>query len=286
MSSFFLTSAGEFWGTGVLLAFALSMDSFCTSTIDGYDERTKKKRVFWIIFSALVFAVFHFMMPVIGYFFGSLFLEYIKDYTKWFSFGILVAIGLKGIIEELLEMHVEKMEKIAQSCNFDSSDYLKRMYAQGKSLKEIKKEFKVLGRALKKDEEHGIESLKYEDHKKCHALGVYLIHETRYLNERRLQEIVNPEVKESDEKKDTLSFLLTLFLQALATSLDALAVGFSFVGTDIASALCMFALFFGVIFGMCVLGGFLGKLFGERYQRIANFIGAAVLILLGIKALF
>ncbi len=282
------TSDGVFWGSILILSLALSVDSLCASAINATDERVKNKRILFIFIAALTFGLFHFIMPVIGYFFGSLFVEQIQAYTKWISFGILLFIGLKGIGEQLFDIHVDKMEKLAKSVDFDGEKYIRKLVAEGKDLKEIKREYKELGKKLKRDEEHGIEQLKYEDHRKCKALGVYLIHETKYLNKKRLEEIIHPESKEQKkEGKLIASFLVSLLLQALATSLDALAVGFSYVGQlDWSLALCIFGVFFAVIFLMCLLGGFLGKIFGEKYQRIANLLGSLVLMVLGILALF
>lgn len=285
---FFVTTVdGDYWATNLLLALALSVDALCASAIDATDEKVKNKRILFIFLTALVFSTFHFIMPVIGYFFGSLFVDGIREYTKWISFGILLTIGLKGIVEQLHDIHVDRMERLAKSVTFDGEGYIKKLVHEGKALKDIKKEYKALGEKLKKDEVHGIEELKYEDHKKCRALGIYLIHESRYLNQKRLEEIIDPALKEKRKGNNVFSFLVTLSVQALATSLDALAVGFSYVGQVNANiAMYTFLMFYGVLFGICVGGGFLGKLLGEKYQVLANFLGSFVLIALAIKALF
>lgn len=196
------TSDGVFWGSILILSLALSVDSLCASAINATDERVKNKRILFIFIAALTFGLFHFIMPVIGYFFGSLFVEQIQAYTKWISFGILLFIGLKGIGEQIFDIHVDKMEKLAKSVDFDGEKYIRKLVAEGKDLKEIKREYKELGKKLKRDEEHGIEQLRYEDHKKCKALGVYLIHETKYLNKKRLEEIIHPESKGQKRKEN------------------------------------------------------------------------------------
>lgn len=75
-----------------------------------------------------------------------------------------------------------------------------------------------------------------------------------------------------------------LLLLAVATSIDALAVGitFSFLRVRILPAvLCI-----GVITFALSLGGvFIGNRFGVRYRRIAAITGGAVLILIGTKIL-
>lgn len=121
------TSDGVFWGSILILSLALSVDSLCASAINATDERVKNKRILFIFIAALTFGLFHFIMPVIGYFFGSLFVEQIQAYTKWISFGILLFIGLKGIGEQLFDIHVDKMEKLAKSVDFDGENILENL---------------------------------------------------------------------------------------------------------------------------------------------------------------
>ncbi len=75
-----------------------------------------------------------------------------------------------------------------------------------------------------------------------------------------------------------------LLLLAVATSIDALAVGitFAFLRVNILSAvLCI-----GVITFLLSLGGvFIGNRFGVRYRKPAAIAGGAVLILIGTKIL-
>lgn len=282
-----LLAGAAAWGTDLLLAFGLSADSFCACAVDAMDPRTKSKRWAWILLFALLFSSFHFLMPLLGYFFGYLFTDTLSRFAKWISFAILLSVGLKGLFETWREWHFDRMEKVASSCEFDPAPYLARMVDEGKDLKEIKREFKALGRKLVKGEAHGIESLRYQDHRECKALGVYLIHEARCLTKRKLEEILHPEAVEQNKKGQVLSLLSTVLLQAVATSLDALAVGFSYAGqTGVDEALVAFGSFFFVVFAMSALGGFLGKALGDRWQRVANALGAMVLIGLAIKALF
>lgn len=74
----------------------------------------------------------------------------------------------------------------------------------------------------------------------------------------------------------------TLFLQAIATSIDALAVGIGFavMKVDIVSA----ALFIGIItFINSLIGSNLGKKFGELFKQKAEILGGAILIIIGLK---
>ena len=69
---------------------------------------------------------------------------------------------------------------------------------------------------------------------------------------------------------------------AIATSIDALAVGitFAFLKVKIAVAVS----FIGVITaGLSAIGVFIGHKFGEKYKSKAEFAGGLILILLGTK---
>ena len=71
---------------------------------------------------------------------------------------------------------------------------------------------------------------------------------------------------------------------AIATSIDALAVGvsFAFLQVDIVPAVA----FIGVTtFVCCVIGVKVGSLFGSKYKQSAEFFGGLVLILMGLKIL-
>ncbi len=92
------------WISLILIAIGLAMDAFATSIVDGlrYHNTTKRHGVF----VALTFGLFQGVMPVIGYFLGSLFIDKIKDYDHWVAFGLLLAIGgfmifegIKGIVK-------------------------------------------------------------------------------------------------------------------------------------------------------------------------------------------
>lgn len=73
-----------------------------------------------------------------------------------------------------------------------------------------------------------------------------------------------------------------LLLQAVATSIDALAVGISFAVMDVNiwSAAC----FIGIVTFACSLAGsFLGSRFGQFLKTKAQFLGGAILIGIGLK---
>ncbi|WP_373478702.1 manganese efflux pump MntP family protein [Geminocystis sp.] len=88
---------------------------------------------------------------------------------------------------------------------------------------------------------------------------------------------------EEEEGTDfrNLSVLLTL---AIATSIDALAVGltFSVIKTPIIEA----SIIIGVItFFICLFGVFIGNKFGHLFEKQAEIIGGIILIGIGVKIL-
>ena len=93
--------------------------------------------------------------------------------------------------------------------------------------------------------------------------------------------------KDDDEEDCKCDFILTnkkLFLQAIATSIDALAVGISFamLKVDIIGASIIIGL---VCFTISFAGGSLGKKLGEVFEERAEFLGGMVLIAIGAKIL-
>ncbi len=77
--------------------------------------------------------------------------------------------------------------------------------------------------------------------------------------------------------------LLGLLLQGVATSIDALSVGFTIAEYDLAAALVCALIVAAVTFGICLAGLFIGRKVGTRYERRAGFLGGIILILIGIE---
>ena len=91
--------------------------------------------------------------------------------------------------------------------------------------------------------------------------------------------------KKEEEQLDESLDIKTMFLLAVATSIDALAVGITFAflpDTNVPVAV----LFIGAItFLLSTLGVKIGNVFGERYKKKAEITGGVILILLGTKIL-
>ena len=78
--------------------------------------------------------------------------------------------------------------------------------------------------------------------------------------------------------------LWQLLLMAIATSIDALAVGisFAFLGVNIWLAIAIIGT---TTFLISAAGVFIGNRFGNRYEKRATIAGGIILILLGVKIL-
>lgn len=78
--------------------------------------------------------------------------------------------------------------------------------------------------------------------------------------------------------------LKELLMMAIATSIDALAVGvtFAFLQVSIVPAVSLIGI---TIFVLSLIGVSLGRVFGAKFKSKAEFLGGAILILIGVKIL-
>ena len=74
-----------------------------------------------------------------------------------------------------------------------------------------------------------------------------------------------------------------LLLQGVATSIDALSVGFTIAAYDAAAALAAALVIAAVTFALCMGGLKLGRAMGTRLSGRAGILGGAILILIGIE---
>ena len=87
-----------------------------------------------------------------------------------------------------------------------------------------------------------------------------------------------------EEKMDSNMGISTMFLLAVATSIDALAVGvsFAFLNVNIIYAVT----FIGITTFVCSAAGIkTGSIFGEKYKSKAEVCGGVILIFIGLKIL-
>lgn len=76
----------------------------------------------------------------------------------------------------------------------------------------------------------------------------------------------------------------TMIVLAIATSIDALAVGITFAFLNVNLILAI-ALIGSITFFLSMIGTKVGNVFGDRYENKAELLGGVILIFLGIKIL-
>ena len=79
--------------------------------------------------------------------------------------------------------------------------------------------------------------------------------------------------KEDEESNDDISFK-TMFVLAVATSIDALAIGITFAFLKV-----------NLLLAISIIGTKVGNKFGSKYEKKAELAGGIILILIGIKIL-
>ena len=78
----------------------------------------------------------------------------------------------------------------------------------------------------------------------------------------------------------------TMFVLAIATSIDALSVGVTFATMELAINIYWTVLIIGgITFILSALGVFIGNVFGLKFKQPAEIVGGVVLILIGLKIL-
>ena len=96
--------------------------------------------------------------------------------------------------------------------------------------------------------------------------------------------MIHEALDNDEEEADASLDVKTIFLLAVATSIDALAIGitFAFLKVNIIPAVC----FIGIVtFIISFAGVKIGNVFGARYKNKAEIVGGIILILLGLKIL-
>lgn len=75
----------------------------------------------------------------------------------------------------------------------------------------------------------------------------------------------------------------TLLIQGIATSIDALSVGFTIAEYDFPAALTCAVIIAAVTFAICVSGLIIGRKFGTKFAGKASIFGGIILIAIGIE---
>ena len=91
---------------------------------------------------------------------------------------------------------------------------------------------------------------------------------------------------DSEEEKEVIESVTDLFMLAIATSIDALAVGVTFgtMGSKLETSIWASVILIGITTFAISLGGvFIGNAFGVKYKSKAEVVGGIILIIIGLK---
>ncbi len=91
-------------------------------------------------------------------------------------------------------------------------------------------------------------------------------------------------LSDDDEAVDDDIGMRTMFILAIATSIDALAIGISLAMTE--TSIVMPAVVIGIVtFMLSAMGVKLGSIVGDRFGSKAEILGGSILVLIGLKIL-
>ncbi len=89
--------------------------------------------------------------------------------------------------------------------------------------------------------------------------------------------------KKDEEPEQTALTFTALIIQGIATSIDALSVGFGIPEYNLAEALLSAAIIAAMTFVICMCGIIIGKKFGTHLAGKASVLGGIILIAIGIE---
>lgn len=233
----------------LLLAVGLSMDAFAVSICKGL--ATEKAGIGHMVTAGLWFGGFQMLMPVTGYLLGSTFASYITAIDHWIAFVLLGLIGLNMI-----------RESRSDDC------------PEGSCPNDVCPE-----RGRDESEEGGGESREIDCLKSEEGGG-----ETREIDCLKSEEGRGESKGGSEPAEDKPFGFKSMFIMAVATSIDALAVGitFAFLRVNMVTAIPLIGT---TTFLISAAGIKIGSIFGSRFQSKAELAGGIILILLGAKIL-
>lgn len=106
-----------------------------------------------------------------------------------------------------------------------------------------------------------------------------------FIGGKMIAEAVKPGEEDVEiDKMDPPLDIKEMFILAIATSIDALAVGitFAFLQYPIVEAITIIGV---VTFFIAIGGVYVGNFFGNKYKKKAEFAGGLILVLLGLRIL-
>lgn len=103
-----------------------------------------------------------------------------------------------------------------------------------------------------------------------------------YIGGKMLIEGVRNKDGNSEDSKEKVGFKV-LMIQGIATSIDALSVGFTIAEYNLAMALIATVIIAAVTYFICMAGLIIGKKFGTKLAGKASILGGVILIGIGIE---
>ncbi len=104
-----------------------------------------------------------------------------------------------------------------------------------------------------------------------------------YIGGKMLLEGLRGRAEDEAEEEKTALGRGTLLLQGVATSIDALSVGFTIEEYPFSAALTESLIIGAVTLAICLCGLFLGRTIGRRLDRVAPILGGLILIGIGVE---
>lgn len=101
-----------------------------------------------------------------------------------------------------------------------------------------------------------------------------------YIGGKMILESLGGEENESEAKSLSIGVLI---IQGIATSIDALSVGFTISEYNVIMAFVCAVIIAVVTFGICMTGLELGKKFGTKFSGKAGILGGVILIVIGLE---
>ena len=96
--------------------------------------------------------------------------------------------------------------------------------------------------------------------------------------------MIKDSTDDEEEKRNDKVDVITMVLLAIATSIDALAVGVTFAFFEV-NILLSISIIGIITFVLSILGVIIGNKFGDKFQNRAELAGGIILIIIGLKIL-
>ena len=87
--------------TMILTSVSMSIDAMTVNATNGLEEKTIEQGK--MVFLSFLFGIFQFGMPVLGYFVGQTFEQYVSAYIPWIGFGLLMLLSIKSLVDWIKE---------------------------------------------------------------------------------------------------------------------------------------------------------------------------------------